>query len=246
MKKIIFICFSLLLALTGGCSMNDNEKNSKNNENKTESVKPKDMDPKDLPQVPAFQDEKTREYMVSTKEEEPGYYLLESKLKGFRMLFPEGGEYLPDFSSSNGENSESIGFQSYNKNTNILLDAQVSYYKESTFINDPETMLDQISNENGYKGNFKEEKKDGKVVYSASKKSTFKNSDRKYNFSYRYFGYIKSNKEEYLGIVYSFIVRCKKDDKPCILDEGQAKEKTDTLINSITLLRNKKESRDEQ
>ncbi|MDP4122225.1 MAG: lipoprotein YvcA, partial [Bacillota bacterium] len=28
MKKIIFICFSLLLALTGGCSMNDNDKNS--------------------------------------------------------------------------------------------------------------------------------------------------------------------------------------------------------------------------
>ncbi|MCI4139323.1 lipoprotein YvcA, partial [Bacillus vallismortis] len=70
MKKIILICISLLLAL-GGCIMNDNHKNT-TNDNKTEAVKPKDMDPKDLTQVPAFQDEKTREYMVSTKEEEPG------------------------------------------------------------------------------------------------------------------------------------------------------------------------------
>lgn len=223
--------------------MQDNDKNT-TNDNKTEAVKPKDMDPKDLPQVPAFQDEKTREYMVSTKEEEPGYYLLESKLKGFRMLFPEDGEYLPDYSASNGENSESIGFQSYNEKSNILLDAQISYYNKSSFINEPETMLDQISNENGYKGNFKKQQTDGKVVYAATKKSNFKNSDRKYNFSYRYFGYIKSNEEEYLGIVYSFIVRCKKDDKPCILDEARAKEKTDKLIDSITFLRNNKEVRD--
>ncbi|MCY8208176.1 lipoprotein YvcA, partial [Bacillus subtilis] len=77
-----------------------------------------------------------------------------------------------------------------------------------------------------------------------TKKSNFKNSDPKYNFSYRYFGYIKSNEEEYLGIVYSFIVRCKKDDKPCTLDEARAKEKTDKLIKSITFLRNNKEVRD--
>ncbi|MDR4433136.1 hypothetical protein [Bacillus tequilensis] len=222
MKKIILICTSILLALTTGCSTNDN--------------KTKAVNPKDLPQVPAFQDEKTREYMVSTIEEEPGYYVLESKLKGFRMLFPWDGEYLPDYSTSNGENSESIGFQSDNEKSNILLDAQISYYNKSTFINSPETMLHQISNENGYKGDFKKEKTAGKTVYAASKKSTFKNSARKYNYSFQYFGYIKSSSEEYLGIVYSFIVRCKKDDKPCALDEDQARERADTLIRSITFL----------
>lgn len=47
MKKIIFICFSLLFVLIGGCSMNDNDKNSIN-DNKIEVVKLKDMDLKDL------------------------------------------------------------------------------------------------------------------------------------------------------------------------------------------------------
>ncbi|MFD3202925.1 lipoprotein YvcA, partial [Bacillus sp. LR_5] len=133
MKKIICICFSLLLALTGGCSMQDNDKNT-TNDNKTEAVKPKEMDPKDLPQVPAFQDEKTREYMVSTKEEEPGYYLLESKLKGFRMLFPEDGEYVPDLSSK-GDNEETIVFDSFNKKTNIQYYGQLEYNQEKSFAN---------------------------------------------------------------------------------------------------------------
>lgn len=193
MKKIIFICFSLLLALTGGCSMNDNEKNSKNNENKTEAVKPKDMDTKDLPQVPAFQDEKTREYMVSTKEEEPGYYLLESKLKGFRMLFPADGEYVPDMSST-GDNEETIVFDSFNKKTNIQYDGQLDYHQDKSFANDKDTMLDIVSGRNGYKGKYGERELSDKMVYSAQKKSVFDDVDGKNNYSYRFFGYVKSTK----------------------------------------------------
>lgn len=171
MKKIIFICFSLLLALTGGCSMNDNDKNT-TNDNKTEAVKPKDMDPKDLPQVPAFQDEKTREYMVSTKEEEPGYYLLESKLKGFRMLFPEDGKYLSRRSSLTGKNKESIGFNSYDKDTNVMFDGHVTYYKEESFVNEPKTMLDIVSGKNDYKGEYKKATKIKRIFTLPRKKTS--------------------------------------------------------------------------
>ncbi|MEC1620603.1 lipoprotein YvcA [Bacillus mojavensis] len=240
MKKIIFICFSLLLALTGGCSMNDNEKNSKNNENKTESVKPKDMDPKDLPQVPAFQDEKTREYMVSTKEEEPGYYLLESKLKGFRMLFPADGEYVPDMSST-GDNEETIVFDSFNKKTNIQYDGQLDYHQDKSFANDKDTMLDIVSGRNGYKGKYGERELSDKIVYSAQKKSVFDDVDGKNNYSYRFFGYVKSTKKDYLGIEYSFRFACYKDEEPCSLKEEEARQKVQKIIDSITFLKVKKE-----
>ncbi|PRP55650.1 lipoprotein YvcA [Bacillus halotolerans] len=240
MKKIIFICFSLLLALTGGCSMNDNEKNSKNNENKTEAVKPKDMDPKDLPQVPAFQDEKTREYMVSTKEEEPGYYLLESKLKGFRMLFPEDGEYAPDISST-GDNEETIVFDSFNKKTNIQYDGQLDYHQDKSFANDKDTMLDIVSGRNGYKGKYGERELSDKIVYSAQKKSVFDDVDGKNNYSYRFFGYVKSTKKDYLGIEYSFRFACYKDEEPCSLKEEEARQKVQKIIDSITFLKVKKE-----
>ncbi|MCY9090160.1 lipoprotein YvcA [Bacillus mojavensis] len=239
MKKIIFICFSLLLALTGGCSMNDNDKNT-TNDNKTEAVKPKDMDPKDLPQVPAFQDEKTREYMVSTKEEEPGYYLLESKLKGFRMLFPEDGEYVPDMSST-GDNEETIVFDSFNKKTNIQYDGQLDYHQDKSFANDKDTMLDIVSGRNGYKGKYGERELSDKIVYSAQKKSVFDDVDGKNNYSYRFFGYVKSTKKDYLGIEYSFRFACYKDEEPCSLKEEEARQKVQKIIDSITFLKVKKE-----
>lgn len=220
--------------------MNDNEKNSKNNENKTESVKPKDMDQKDLPQVPAFQDEKTREYMVSTKEEEPGYYLLESKLKGFRMLFPADGEYVPDMSST-GDNEETIVFDSFNKKTNIQYDGQLDYHQDKSFANDKDTMLDIVSGRNGYKGKYGERELSDKIVYSAQKKSVFDDVDGKYNYSYRFFGYVKSTKKDYLGIEYSFRFACYKDEEPCSLKEEEARQKVQKIIDSITFLKVKKE-----
>ncbi|MGM0949890.1 lipoprotein YvcA [Bacillus cabrialesii] len=216
MKKIILISFSLLLALTGGCSTNDNETNS-TEDYKTKAVKPKDMDPKDLPQVPAFQDEKTREYMVSTKEEEPGYYLLESKLKGFRMLFPEDAKYLSRRSSLTGKNKESIGFNSYEKDTNVMFDGHVTYYKEESFVNEPETMLDIVSGKNDYKGEYKKSSNKNTDIYFGKKKDIFENIDRKYNDSYSYFGYVKS------------------------LEEEKAKNKVEKLIHSISFLIDKKD-----
>ncbi|MEK3708563.1 lipoprotein YvcA [Bacillus sp. FSL K6-1005] len=238
MKKIIFICFSLL-ALTAGCSMSDNEKSSINDD-KTEAVKPKDMDPKDLPQVPAFQDEKTREYIVSTKEAEPGYYLLESKLKEFRMLFPENAKYLARRSSLTGKNKESIGFNSYDKDTNVMFDGHVTYYKEESFVNESETMLDIVSGKNDYKCENKKSSKKNKDIYFAKKKDIFDDIDRKYNDSYSYFGYVKSTEEDNLGVEYAFTFGCKNEIQPCSLDEEKAKNKVEKLINSINFLLNKK------
>ncbi|MFS0664540.1 lipoprotein YvcA [Bacillus mojavensis] len=238
MKKIIFICFSLLLALTGGCSMNDNEKNSKNNENKTEAVKPKDMDPKDLPQVPAFQDERTREYMVSTKEEEPGYYLLESKLKGFRMLFPEDAEYSD---SETSKTNESLLFDSVNKEKNIVMNASVKFYQNESFINNPETMLDIVSGKNEYKGNFEKIETKEKDIYFASKQENFEKEDKP---SYIYLGYIKSKEQGYLGMEYSFMFSCSANTQTCNQKPEDYEKKVKKILNSVTFILNKKEKED--
>ncbi|MDN0192174.1 MULTISPECIES: lipoprotein YvcA [unclassified Bacillus (in: firmicutes)] len=227
MKKIIFICFSLLLALTGGCSMNDNDKNS-TNDNKTEAVKPKDMDPKDLPQVPAFQDEKTREYMVSTKEQEPGYYLLESKLKGFRMLFPEDGEYSD---SETSKTNESLFFDSINNKTNIVMNASLKFYQNESFINNPETMLDIVSGKNEYKGKFEKIEAKDKDIYFAPKQENFDNQESP---SYIYLGYIKSKKQDYLGMEYSFMFSCSANVQTCKQNPKGYEKKVKKILNSVT------------
>ncbi|AKI93652.1 lipoprotein YvcA [Bacillus subtilis] len=227
MKKIILLCFCLLLALTGGCSMNNNEKNN-TKDNKTEALKPKEMDPKDLPQVPAFQDEKTREYMVSTKEEEPGYYLLESKLKGFRMLFPEDAEYSD---SETSKTNESLFFDSFNKKTNIVMNASVKFYQNESFINEPENMLDIISGKNEYKGDFEKLETKDKDIYFASRQENF---DKEETPSYIFLGYIKSKKQDYLGMEYSFMFSCSANANTCEQNPKDNEEKVKKIINSTT------------
>ncbi|MFO6497141.1 MULTISPECIES: lipoprotein YvcA [Bacillus] len=231
MKKIMMMCFAIILAFTGGCSMSDSQKNG----NQEEAVKPKDMDPKDLPQVPAFQDEKTREYMASTKEIEPGYYLLESKLKGFTMLFPEDGEY-DDNLSSLGKDEEIISFYSYNKKTNVALNASVEYYRNQSFINNPNEMLEQVKEENGYKGDFEKIEKSDKDVYFAFMKTVHDDIDKKNNETYSYIGYLKSKKQDYVGIQFTFDFTCLKSSKSCSLNVDAAKKKAKKLVNSITFL----------
>ncbi|WP_190323006.1 lipoprotein YvcA [Bacillus swezeyi] len=233
MKKMMITCFAIILAFTGGCSMNDSQ-NGKDG-NQEEAVKPKDMDPKDLPQVPAFQDEKTREYMASTKEVEPGYYLLESQLKGFTMLFPEDGEY-DDNLSSLGKDEEIISFYSYNEKTNVSLNASVEYYRNQSFINNPNEMLEQVKEENGYKGQFEKIEEKDKDIYFTYMKTVHDDTDQKNNETYSYIGYVKSKKQDYVGIQFTFDFTCLKSSKTCSLDVDAVEKKAKKLVKSIVFL----------
>ncbi|GGP14076.1 hypothetical protein [Oceanobacillus neutriphilus] len=72
-----------------------------------------EMDPKDLPDVTAFQDEFTREFMVSTEPVKEGYYLMQSKTEEYTMLYPDDAiindlEY--DVSTSNTGAYEGIKY----------------------------------------------------------------------------------------------------------------------------------------
>ncbi|NPC94506.1 lipoprotein YvcA [Bacillus sp. WMMC1349] len=238
MKKMIIICFTLILVVTGGCSMNDKQ-NSKEN-NKTEAVKPIDMDPKDLPKVPAFQDEKTREYMASTKEVEPGYYLLESKLKGFTMLFPEEAVY-DDFLSSLGKDKEIISFRNYNKKTNVDMSVSVEYYRYKSYINDPDEMMEQVRKDNGYKGDFEKIQEKNKNIYFAYVKTIHDDTDTERNTTHSYIGYIKSKDEDYVGIVFTFDFVCLKHNQSCSLNVDEARKKATKIVKSITFKINREE-----
>ncbi|MDA1476733.1 lipoprotein YvcA [Bacillus changyiensis] len=240
MNKLIIFCFTFILAVTGGCTMNDKQ-NSKE-DNNTEAVKPIDIDPKDLPKVPAFQDKATREYMASTKEVEPGYYLLESKLKGFTIEFPMNGKIIQRLTENNGEDYETIIFESYNKKTNTSITSDISYFHNKDYT--LETVIDSVKGKNGYKGDFNKTRKPEKEIYFAYKKTVFNNPDRKYNDFYMYFGYIKSTEVKHSGIEFSFSVNCNDDKKPCTLNEKKAKKEAYKIIDSITFNVNKKEQKD--
>ena len=238
MKKALVI-LSTFAVLLSGCGGNKEEANQ--TQAGEEQIAPKEMDAKDLPKVTAFQDEATSEYMVSTKEVEPGYYLLESKTQRFRMLFPDKGKVILSRSSYISEYEESIGFNSYDEDNNILFDGKVTYYKGHSFVQDTEVMLEIISGKNDYTGEYHNEENNNTNIYLASKKYTFDNIDRKYNFTYGYFGFVKFEEEEDEGIEFSFSYSCKDDDKACNLEEGETKNLAKKIIESISFLSNGKE-----
>lgn len=232
MNKALVI-LSTLTVLLGGCGVNKEEANQ--TQVGEEQKAPKDLDRKELPQVTAFQDEATREYMVSTGEVEPGYYLLESKSKKIRMLFPEEGKYS-DLLSSYSKNEENIGFDEFDKEANILMNGQITYYYRQSFLQETDTMLEIISGKNKYSEEYQNENTDDTEMYMGYKKSTFDNLDRKYNYSYRYFGFVKPNQSVDEGVEYSFIFTCKDDNKSCSLDEKSARDKVTKMISSIRLI----------
>jgi hypothetical protein len=239
MKKILVLGLSISMILLGGCGVETNE--VKKAQAKQEQKRPKDMDPKDLPQVTAFQDEKTREFMVSTKEEEPGYYLLEGKTKKFRMLFPEKGKYINRTSSYRNENEEVIGFYSYDEESNIKFDMQVSYYKDRSFVSKIDIMLDIVSGKNGYKGEYQESKISDLEIYSATMKTEYDDIDSKYNYDYSYFGFLKPIKDSNQGMEYTATFSCVEDDKECLLEEKEMLNKLNKIIYSIQFIGNEME-----
>ncbi len=230
MTKALII-LATVVVLLGACGVKKEEGNQ--TLAGVEQNAPKSFDAKNLPQVTPFQDETTREYMVSTEEVEPGYFLLESKTKRYRMLFPDNGKIILKRSDYISDNEESIGFSSFDENTNILFDGKVTYYKGHSFVQDPEHMLEIISGKNGYTGEYQKEENNNNDIYLASEKFTFDNIDRKYNFTYGYFGFVKFAEEDE-GVEFSFSYSCKDDDKACNL--GETRILAEKIIESITFL----------
>ncbi len=237
MNKTLVILLTLAVLL-GGCGVKKEEANQ--TQAGEEQKAPKEMDAEDLPQVTAFQDEATRAYMASTEEVEPGYYLLESKSRKIRMFFPEEGKYS-GLLSSYSKNEENIGFDKYDKEANILMNGQINYYQGQSFLQKTDTMLEIINGKNKYSEEYQKENTDDTEIYLGYKKSTFDNLDRKYNYSNRYFGFVKPNHSLDEGVEYSFIFTCKDDNQSCSLDEKIARDKVKKMISSIQFSSNKEE-----
>ena len=72
-------------------------------------LKPSEMDPNDLPDERAFQDEFTRGFLQSVEETRPGYYPFLSKTGKYNMDFPASGVISKNFYSIKNNSYENLG-----------------------------------------------------------------------------------------------------------------------------------------
>ncbi|MDY0409413.1 hypothetical protein RWD45_13560 [Virgibacillus soli] len=164
-----------------------------------------ERDPKDLPDVMAFQDEFTRGFMTSTEEVEDGYYLFESKTGGYTMWYPEDARMDDMYYQRNKEYSEHIKFGgSHDKITHNTYYVHVTYNKSKN-VKKHELYLDLLSSMSGYEGQYEKSISDDITIYFAQRK----NVDVKTSF-HTFFGFVAKD-DSNQGLRYEYTIICEED-----------------------------------
>ncbi|WP_154655278.1 hypothetical protein [Pontibacillus halophilus] len=132
---------------------------------KDQVTDPEEVAAKDLPDVPAFEDEFTRGFLTSTQETRPGYYSFLSKTEQFKMDFPRNGVIGEQSYSVEENNSEGIYIGMDNDDSNIRI--FLEYYGQGT---EPslETSISTLEGSVGEDLTFKEQKTYPYDLYLAS------------------------------------------------------------------------------
>lgn len=106
------------------------------------SVSPSEMEPNDLPDVPAFQDEFTRDFLQSTEQTKEGYYPFRSGSDSFTMDFPEDMTVNKRSYEIGSENrSEFITMSHTDTQREAFLNQRMSYI---SFLSDPENSRERM------------------------------------------------------------------------------------------------------
>ncbi len=100
MNKSKLLLVVVLSMLVGGCGQMDSSL-----EEEAEKT-PAEMDPADVPQIDAFQNEYSRELMVSTEPVAEGFYLMRSKIDAFTIWAPEEAVFMDNASGVDGDHYE--------------------------------------------------------------------------------------------------------------------------------------------
>ncbi|AIC93242.1 hypothetical protein [Shouchella lehensis] len=136
MDKSKLLLVVVLAVLVGGCGQMDSSPEE------TEKT-PAEMDPTDLPQIDAFQNEYSRELMVSTEPVAEGYYLMRSKIDAFTIWFPEEAVLMDNASGVDGDHYEKIRISYENKNENREYTGNFQYQYGGN-AKKPERILDNL------------------------------------------------------------------------------------------------------
>lgn len=213
------VCIFLLL---GGCQMNEGNADVSQGQ---DEPSPMDMSPEELPQVRAFQDEYTRQFMVSTEEVQEGYYLMRSELNAFTMLFPANGGIAPNFHSVDGDHYEIIIFGARAEEENVSYSVDIKYHEKSSDI-----ILRNFRNRLGYEGEYEEFELQDKKIYMGKQKRDYEGST-----VYMYFSYIKS-KITNQGLDFYFDVSCSDQNKPCDINLEKEEKRAIMFMESVNFL----------
>ena len=186
-------------------------------------LKPSEMNPNDLPDERAFEDEFTREFLQSAEETRPGYYPFLSKTGKYKMDFPAGGVITKQPYTLKKSNFEFLSIGILNPDES---EARISltYYSENQK-DKLDLHLNQFQGRIGKDIDFEAIEKDNATIfYSNFQRNNFNN----------YVAYIQRNNESG-GIELLYSNRCVTSNG-CNEDGAQRKAIND-WIESVEFIK---------
>ncbi|MCM3314419.1 hypothetical protein MHB73_20920 [Bacillus sp. FSL K6-6483] len=189
---------------------------------------PAEMDPADLPQIDAFQNEYSREMMVSTEPVADGYYLMRSKIGAFTIWFPEEAVFMYNASGVDGDHYEKLRFayESEEENRGFLVDFQYNYGGNAK---KPERLLDNLRGRWDYEKEWKEVEDEHGRTYFGSKVEDMEDYQR-----YVVIGYKVSSQKVPQGMEFLYIASCvNKEAENCQIDLAEEEEYVLQWVKSI-------------
>jgi len=199
-----------------------------NNENT--STKPSEMNPEDLPDVRAFNDEFTRDFLQSIEETRDGYYPFLSGTGKYKMDFPAGGIIGEKGYALKEEEYEGylIGVEQGN---GLGSSIKINYYSQ---IGDKDVELDMLSKQFDNNLNFEEISLESSTLYIAN----FEDNENYYGYA----AMLVNSQGD--GIHVIFETECAEPEK-CGESKQDMQKEMKQWIKSITFI-NENESGDNQ
>ena len=169
MKHIVMIILLTSVIVLGGCQMD--KKDNVEGKNSTETVKPKDMEIEELPDVRAFQDEFTSGFLQSREETRPGYYPFLSGTGAFEMDFPAEGKLGEKSYNIREKNYEAIMIGVGSEESDITHIITVTYYAHLEEDVHKDSRLGQLQSSVEEELDFERVEEENEIYYIASYES---------------------------------------------------------------------------
>ena len=187
------------------------------------------------PEVPAFEDEFTREFLPSTEEVEEGYYLFESKTGGYQMLFPENARVSKFGYERNGDGFEFLRYDHPYDNDQIYVRHTLTYniHEREDFERILNIRLKLLSERVGYDGDYEKLETPDKDIYYAHSIQNVK-VDNESHSVLRTFAYIVP-KEGMFTLEFTHSSSCNREIEAinCPIDPEEQKEDAFKMMESV-------------
>ncbi|WP_152658124.1 hypothetical protein [Oceanobacillus sp. CFH 90083] len=216
-KLTIYSVLLLLLILgLGGCK-------DMGGEEKEENIM--EMSVEELPDVTAFRDEFTREFMISTEPIKEGYYLFQSKTGGYTMMYPENARLDNLYYESPSDGYEAIQYTENVEEKEYEYVVRVTY-NHGERANNLEELKVLMESRTNYNGEYETIDSEDKIINYATTDSVSRKGGR---ISYQFLGIIQSPKNnQSLSYNYNIVTHTENN-----IDLDNIEEEVLEMIESV-------------